>query len=575
MLEGSNAEPLRGQEAEMEKKKKRNIILCSDGTGNKGGYGADTNVFKIFNVVDIHNEETEQITFYDDGVGTSTNKFIRAITGAFGLGFRQNVKDLYEFLARNYEPGDKIFLFGFSRGAATVRAFAGMIQECGLLDRNHADCKKGGEFDEQKFEEQIGEAIKAYVMHECCPRHALEFKKKAVKEPLMIKMIGVWDTVSALGFPQDWSKIVNWLFRLLDTVTDLWPPLAHNFYNYQLDASVEHVYHALAIDDERQTFHPKVWDEIERKPAKKTWCERMARLFGRKAPRTRTFDRPKHIEQVWFAGPHSNVGGGYERAGMSLVALDWMIERAIRHGIVLKNHVKDEITADADVHDKLYDSRDGVALYYRYAPRDIEALCAGRLEGPIKIHRSVIDRLKRKTLRYAPTFLPRKFQVVGTELDKNGNPVDRPMTVDMGSENSEKAKASGFDERRSEVNRSVRKGKRLYRLFVETTLALIVVAIWLWNHPRVPDFPGDPPGGWRVVAGHVADALHYALPEFLEPFVTYAVIVNPWFGLAIVMALAIFYASRESMIKSEQEACEKVRDLIVQEYRKSAKEGRK
>ncbi|MBI1985889.1 MAG: DUF2235 domain-containing protein, partial [Rhodospirillales bacterium] len=203
MLEGSNAEPLRGQEAEMEKKKKRNIILCSDGTGNKGGYGADTNVFKIFNVVDIHN------------------------------------KDLYEFLVRNYEPGDKIFLFGFSRGAATVRAFAGMIQECGLLDRNHADCKKGGEFDEQKFEEQIGEAIKAYVMHECCPRHALEFKKKAVKEPLMIKMIGVWDTVDAVGLPFD---------ELADFINYFIYPF--KFSDLMLSPKVSQGRHAISIDDD-------------------------------------------------------------------------------------------------------------------------------------------------------------------------------------------------------------------------------------------------------------------------------------------------------------------------------------
>ncbi len=117
----------------------KNIILCSDGTGNQGGRGAGTNVYKTYNAIDIHDPDVEQVTFYDNGVGTNKNKYIRALTGAFGIGFKQNVEDLYEFLARNFDAADregrpdKIYIFGFSRGAATVRAFAGMIQECGLL----------------------------------------------------------------------------------------------------------------------------------------------------------------------------------------------------------------------------------------------------------------------------------------------------------------------------------------------------------------------------------------------------------------------------------------------------------
>lgn len=273
----------------------KNIILCSDGTGNKGGYGADTNVFKLYNAVDIHNAKT-QITFYDDGVGTSTNKYIRAVTGAFGLGFGRNIRDFYAFLARNYDPGDDIYLFGFSRGAATVRAFAGMIQECGLLDVDEKFCKSPNEdekleFDEKKFQALVNKAFKAYEKIGTDLSKAIEFKTKyAVKDPesapdgeLKIKMIGVWDTVSALGFPQDWSWFVNWIFYAVEKLSDLIFP--HSFYNYQLNKNVENVHHAIAVDDERKTFHPKVWNE------------------------TRT-DRPKNIEQVWFAGVHSNVGGG-------------------------------------------------------------------------------------------------------------------------------------------------------------------------------------------------------------------------------------------------------------------------
>ena len=119
----------------------KNIVLCSDGTGNKGGSGNDTNVYKLYQAVDIHDSKQPQVTFYENGVGTNVdgealkqNKFWRALSGAFGFGFEQHVRDLYEYLAMNYQPGDRIYLCGFSRGASIVRAFAGMLHSCGLLN---------------------------------------------------------------------------------------------------------------------------------------------------------------------------------------------------------------------------------------------------------------------------------------------------------------------------------------------------------------------------------------------------------------------------------------------------------
>ena len=200
-------------------------------------------------------------------------------------------------------------------------------------------------------------------------------------------------TVSALGFPKDWSFLWNRIFRGLDLFTDqFWP---HRFYNYQLNEQVENVFHALSIDDERRTFHPRVWKEKD--------CQ-----------------RPQNIEQVWFAGAHSNVGGGYERPGLADVALHWMMVKAEGCGLEFENGVLnkvehaakaqqlefkdgslDTIKQDANVHDKLYDSRDGLAIYYRYAPRDLEKLCLDRVEeGSIKIHQTVFDRMRRGTAGY-------------------------------------------------------------------------------------------------------------------------------------------------------------------------------
>ena len=201
----------------------KNIVLCSDGTGNKGGDGTGTNVYKLYHAVEINDAATPQITFYDNGVGTHKNKYVRGLTGAFGLGFKANVLDLYEFLARNYQPGDGVYLFGFSRGAATVRACAGMIQECGLLDITNPACQSDGRFDEARFQDQLDEAMRAYKLIRSRPTVAAEFKRdKSVKHDahapggdLRIRFVGVWDTVSALVFPQDWSWVLQGLFGLL------------------------------------------------------------------------------------------------------------------------------------------------------------------------------------------------------------------------------------------------------------------------------------------------------------------------------------------------------------------------
>ena len=515
----------------------KNIILCSDGTGNKGGHGADTNVYKLYNAVDIHDSSIPQVTFYDSGVGTSKNKYIRGITGAFGFGFRDNVMDLYEFLTRHYEPGDNVFLFGFSRGAATVRAFAGMIQSCGLLDINNECCKTNKHLDEKKFQYQLKMAMEAYELIKMDTSFALEFKKKAVEHgKLKIKFIGVWDTVSALGFPQDWSGAFHGLFKLVDIVTDIpWP---HTFYNYQLDENVEDVYHALAIDDERKTFHPEVWNEI----------------MG---------ERPKNIEQVWFAGVHSNVGGGYPRAGLSTVALDWMMVRAARHDVKFKNGAQVKVRADANVHGKVYDSRDGAAIYYRFAPRDIEKLCTNRhgkrkIRGKIKIHRTVIDRIGRGTSRYAPGFLPDEFEIVDTPIGSAPSPVSAPTPVD------------DWYEYKKKVNKLVATRKFLYRVFVEASLVLLVIAGWFWMVRPTSDFPSEPT---KPMAWHLGDVLHYSLPQFFEGFITYITIIHPIYLLVILAFFLALHILRVRLKRSTQRACESACQSLLERLRQTPEGG--
>ncbi len=140
----------------------KNIIVCADGTGNKGGSTPDSNVYRIYKSVDKYFkgpaqgdfEVDEQIIFYDNGVGTEKNKYLRMLGGAFGFGFEDNVCDLYKFLARNYEPGDRVYFFGFSRGASTVRACTGFINACGLA--------KGKGLRNRELAELVKEAFRAY-----------------------------------------------------------------------------------------------------------------------------------------------------------------------------------------------------------------------------------------------------------------------------------------------------------------------------------------------------------------------------------------------------------------------------
>lgn len=543
----------------------KNIVLCSDGTGNKGGYGNDSNVYKLYQTVDIHNSEIQQISFYDNGVGTKedgsavkANKIWVALSGGLGLGFKDKVRDLYEFLARHYQAGDKIYIFGFSRGAATVRAFTGFIDSCGLLDKSKTP-------SEAEFQSQINQALKAYEKIKSNPGLASDFKQKyAIKGKnyapdanLQIHFLGVWDTVSALGFPDGTWKTSDWFFKGLDKIskqlekwTDKrWP---HQFYNYKLNDRILYACQALAVDDERKTFHPKVWNENKRKSGS--------------------------VEQVWFAGAHSNVGGGYPRSGLSNVALEWILEQAAEKGLVFIKDDVGAIEAHANVQGKLYDSRDGFGLYYRYEPRNIEQLCISQTTGQpkieageIKIHNSVIERVKQGTALYAPGFLPAQFKVVAT--------------------NSEQQQSVSFDKEKyhdckEDINKWVDKQQWLYRTFVEITLIMLVSVLFLWVFPpeSVKDFLLQesaqnllacqslpelclsetitlfPPQRWLY------EVLAYIFPAIFKNFIIYVVCIQALIFLVMMVTIYTLYKLRVKYQVKLSKALAKTRILLLEAF---------
>ncbi|MFT5759007.1 MAG: hypothetical protein ACI9LM_003756 [Alteromonadaceae bacterium] len=258
----------------------KNIVILSDGTGQEGGKAYNTNVYKVFNM--IKDRSHEQIAFYDQGLGSGWNKVASSL---FGMGMTKNILSCYRFIFEHYEVGDKIYLFGFSRGAATVRSLSGFIHLFGMLPKSRP--------------ELITRAWTIYKTKNLQDRHHLaeEFLAKNKNIWCNVEFLGVWDTVAALGIP----------IKPLDSILSLFPFFQYNFHDFTVSESVNHAYHALAIDDCRQTFHPLV--------------------FRKKNKSNQT------VKQVWFCGSHTDVGGGYEVSGLSDIPLVWMLDMAIAHGL--------------------------------------------------------------------------------------------------------------------------------------------------------------------------------------------------------------------------------------------------
>jgi hypothetical protein len=153
---------------------------------------------------------------------------------------------------------------------------------------------------------------------------------------------------------------------------------------------VKRACHALSIDDERYTFHPTLWDGDS--------------------------EHPERIEQVWFAGVHTNIGGGYPKQGMSMVTLAWMMRRAEQAGLRFLPSVHNLVVELQNVNDKLYNSRSGLATYYRYKPRDLGEIHAkAGYETPAQVHMSVIERVALGTGSYSPGNLPANLEVVSKD----------------------------------------------------------------------------------------------------------------------------------------------------------------
>jgi uncharacterized protein (DUF2235 family) len=267
----------------------KRLALFFDGTWNTPDDDGDengntnTNVSRLHDAVmqrDVNN--TVQKTWYDQGVGTDW--YNRLTGGVAGVGLSTNIRQGYQYLAEEYEVGDEIFLFGFSRGAYTARSLVGLIRNCGIL--KEAD------------EKLVHEAYQIYRTRDegAESEQAKAFRREAAHRGIIeIKCLGVWDTVGALGIPVKSFDFFNQSF--------------YQFHDTKLSSIVKNAFQALAIDEHRQEYEATLWQPSER--------------------------MDQRIEQVWFPGAHSNVGGGYRDDILADVTLVWMMELASSCGLAL------------------------------------------------------------------------------------------------------------------------------------------------------------------------------------------------------------------------------------------------
>ena len=318
----------------------KRIVFCFDGTWNRLDAKNVTNVVHTArNVAYQDDDGIAQIVHYDQGVGTKAHERIRG--GVFGMGLMDNLEEAYRFLTFNYEQGDEIYLFGFSRGAFSARSFAGLIYNCGIAndvkkipeaislykkrvhDDRHMDtkfrnfrleCSPNLCVDQTEFDWRVAEGKCKFV--------PLKTKLKDLSEVMVpdlgilnIKYIGVWDTVGALGVPKSFSiaSLVN---------------SKHQFHDCDLSTFVSSARHAVAIDEKRRSFEPTLWTNVD---------------AMNEVVEYHPADKAAPYQQQWFPGVHGSVGGGGDYSGLSDEALEWVWAGAKHLGLQFSTTRSDSI----------------------------------------------------------------------------------------------------------------------------------------------------------------------------------------------------------------------------------------
>ncbi len=281
-------------------KQSKKIIICCDGTGNEPSANGSSNVFDLVGLLDAG---PDQLIYYDPGLGTEAAPGIQSWVGkktskllgmAFGKGLSKNIIDAYQFLMQNYVPGDEIYMFGFSRGAYTVRTIAGMLQLIGLLRPGSENLLDFALANYTNKGEKKWDDLGAFKGSLC-----QKVNDKSPYYQVPIRYMGVWDTVKSVGVFRNSTRL---------SYTDALP-------------NVKSLRHAIALDEKRSKFRPDHATAI-------------GAIDGA-------------VQSMWFEGVHSDIGGGYvdEERGLSDYAMSWIIEGATAQGLTF-NQIKFETTIE-------------------------------------------------------------------------------------------------------------------------------------------------------------------------------------------------------------------------------------
>ena len=314
----------------------KRLIVCCDGTWNSLEK-SPTNVVKLAQACrTVASNGIRQLIYYDEGLGTSRYKIDTFFGGAFGWGIDKNIQEAYRFLCLNYEDGDEIYLYGFSRGAYTIRSLAGMMYCSGLLKREHLDHvddayqlyrnpKTRPNSDSQSDTSNPDESTTDASL-----LSAPEFRQNYSRD-FQITLLGCWDTVGALGIPQ----VIGWI--PINEIVNR----KYKFHDVKVNRKVQHALHAIAIDERRLAFD-------------------VSRMQPSDGADTR-------IQEVWFPGNHGAVGGGTpETQGLSDATLEWMITESKGVGLEFNDDwLKQILKPQCDV-----EFSNGLGIYALAGPND-------------------------------------------------------------------------------------------------------------------------------------------------------------------------------------------------------------
>ena len=487
----------------------RNVVVLSDGTGNSAAKLFKTNVWRVYDALDLNC--ADQVARYDDGVGTASFKPLALLGGAFGYGLKRNVLDLYRFLCRNVrlDPEnprnhDRIFAFGFSRGAFTARVVTALVAHQGLVQAtDDAQLQRYAAWAYREYRSKRYRNSLGVRMLRSLRDRMLRFVEILLRQPAYdptrnvfvdIQFVGVWDTVAAYGLPiqeltRGWDR---WIWPMLPVDSELSP-------------RVKRACHAMALDDERETFFPLLWNE------------------QKETQNASTNGSDEGISQVWFSGVHSNVGGGYPDDSLAHTSLRWMASHAARSGLRFIPSECSPVRPGAEMIPRAWieravacapmnDSRRGLGAYYRYRPRPVHSLCHDPIAGVQivrpKVHESVFQRLRDSLDGYATIVLPERYAVVNVDGDildgdaaaGGGRPRFNPY---------EHSTQASVRRTRQERALDVVWARRItYFLTVGATLAVLILPVW--------------PGTVSLLAGehHLLGAAVTMLASFLPGFMS-------------------------------------------------------